>query len=124
LTALAGIACIGNVLMRGDGSGEPPANLSPEGAKRNGAWRQAMRDWGIPMGTPPDRIVTKPDSTNPGKFVKDYEWGKYEVNEIGEKKFVADKVISHHMNGHYYGKGSSHNRGPHFNGKHGRHYDY
>ncbi|RDB35022.1 MAG: hypothetical protein DCC88_12320, partial [Spirobacillus cienkowskii] len=123
--AAAGIACIGNVLMRGDGSGEPPANFSPSGAKRNGAWRQAMRDWGIPMGTPPDLVVTKADSGFPGKTVKDYIWGKYDVVDgVVKPREGKSKVISHHMNGHYYGKGSEHNRGPHFNGKDGRHYDY
>ncbi|RDB35037.1 MAG: hypothetical protein DCC88_12205, partial [Spirobacillus cienkowskii] len=126
LTALAGIACIGNVLMRGDGSGEPPANLSPPGAGSHGAFRKAKRDLGIPMSRQPDIIEKVEDTTNPGKYVKDYVWGRYDY-ENGERKFIREKVIQHHKYGHYFGKGNSQNRGPHYNGINGfdnKHYDY
>ncbi|MBA3926359.1 DNRLRE domain-containing protein [Listeria rustica] len=91
-----------------------PKNYTPKGAGRRGAFRAAKRKFGIPMSQHPTSV--KPAKNRQGKGIpgRDYTFGK------GKRK----RVIRDHSGGHRYKDDPSQNRGPHFNGKNGRHYDY
>ena len=97
----------------------PPPNLSPDGAGRRGAFRQAKRDAGIPVSQQPNKVTIIKDRAT-GKKIKVYEF----TNTKGIKIEIRDDKY-----GHYYGEKNPQNRGPHFNsGKKGNklkdHYDY
>jgi hypothetical protein len=123
LTALAGIACIGNVLMNEDSSGTRPPNLSPPGAKRRGALRQVKRDEGIPVSSQPDSQLPNLDKRGVPQPGRVYKFTSKDVNNNpipGSEKYIRDD-----SKGHYFGSGDPQNRGSHFNGpKKGSHYDY
>lgn len=86
-----------------------PDNLSPQGSKRTGAFRQAKRDMGIPTSQQPNRIL--PNINRRGKVVP----GR--VYDFGNGKFIRDDVI-----GHVFSDGT--HLGPHFNTPLGGHYFY
>jgi len=93
-----------------------PANRTPEGAGRSGAFRQAKADAGVPRSQQPSAVRTVPDRTNPGKTVREYEFS------VPSKKDPV--VIREDRNGHIFGPNDPQNRGPHFNTPDGGHYDY
>jgi RHS repeat-associated protein len=92
-------------------------NMSPAGAGRAGAFAQAKRDAGVPVGMQPTRVVKnldRRDNEQPGRV---YEF------DMGGGKVVR---IRDDAAGHMYVDDPSQNRGPHFNGPdpEGHHYDY
>ena len=89
-----------------------PPNLTPDGAGRRGALRQARRDAGIPNSQQPDRITPAL-----GRDGKPLPGG-------GRDYYYGDIVIRDHAGGHNYGPTDPQNRGPHINGPGNRHYDY
>ena len=94
-----------------DNSGNRPPNLSPKNAGRRGAFREAKRKNGIPVGEQPKSIlpnVDKRGNPQPGKI---YEF------ENGIR-------IRDDSKGHEFPDDPSQNRGPHFNDPDGNHYDY
>ena len=99
--------------------GTPPPNLSPNGAGRKGAFRQAKRDAGIPVSQQPLKVTIVKDSQS-GKPIKVYTF----KNKNGKNIEIRDDKYGHH-----YGKGNLQNRSSHFNagnagGKLKDHYDY
>ena len=98
------------------GNGQPPANFSPEGAGRRGAFREAKRASGIPVTAQPKEVrpaVGKQGQQIPGR---DYVFEN-------PQKGGDDVIIREHF-GHKYPDNPSQNRGNHFNDIHGNHYDY
>lgn len=87
-----------------------PPNLSPKEAGRRGAFRQAKRDAGIPCSQ-------QPDSQEPNK-------DKREKRTPGRIYRFGDLEIRDDVMGHQFPDDSSQNRGSHFNGPNGDHYDY
>lgn len=122
-TTFGGLSCIGNILMRGDGSGTPPENLSPKGAGRRGAFRQAKRDANIPTSSQPDRQGVNLDRAGNPQPGREYEFSNKNVNNKVLKG--SEKLIRDDSKGHDFGSVSIQNRGSHFNGpKENSHYDY
>ncbi len=104
----------------------PPINLSPQGAGRRGAFREAKRDSNIPMIEHPKSITT--NETRSGKPQKGRVY-KFDLEPNPNVRIREDS------GGHNYGKGNSQNRGSHFNTvienketreykETGNHYDY
>ncbi|KXJ38817.1 hypothetical protein AX282_16130 [Bacillus spizizenii] len=89
-------------------------NLSPKGAGRKGAFREAKRRMGIPVSAQPTKVTRARDKR--GKIIpgKTYIYGKGKY---------ARKILWHPA-GHYYGKGSPQNRGRHYNDDRKNHYNY
>ncbi|EPR08089.1 right-handed parallel beta-helix repeat-containing protein [Ruminiclostridium papyrosolvens] len=94
----------------GEGGSKPP-NLSPEGAGRNGAFREAKRNSDIPVTEQPKKVTPAVDKRGNRIPGKDYDFGD-------------GKVIRDHSGGHEFPDDPSQNRGPHFNDPDGNHYDY
>lgn len=91
--------------------GERPANFSPPGAGRNGAFREAKRASGIPVSEQP--ISVRPAVDKRGNPIP------------GRDYFYKDgKVIRDHAGGHRYPDDPAQNRGSHINDVHKNHYDY
>jgi hypothetical protein len=93
-------------------------NLSPEGAGRSGAFREAKLQSGIPVSQQPSRVElnkNKRQKTQPGRS---YD---FEVRRNRKKEIIN---IRDDAGGHYYGPNNPQHRGPHFNDEHGNHYDY
>ncbi len=120
-----GLASVGSTAGKiGKGSGKaggaskvpgtPPPNLSPPGAGRHGAFKQAKRDFGIPVTMKPDDItenIDKRKKVQPGRVYvyeikKTNEQGRVEKSEIKIRDDVA---------GHTHPDDPSQNRGKHFN---------
>ena len=96
-----------------------PANLSPPGAGRSGAFREAKRQSGIPVSQQPSRVtqnIDKRGNTQPGKT--------YEFDVTGEGGKRRTVNVRDDAGGHNYGNGNSQNRGSHFNDDAGNHFDY
>lgn len=93
-----------------NGGGQPPENFSPEGAGRNGAFREAKRASGIPVTEQPKAVRSAVDRNG---------------NRIPGRDYFFDnnKVIREHF-GHEYSDDAVQNRGNHFNDIYGNHYDY
>jgi RHS repeat-associated protein len=102
-----------------DDEGNRPPNLTPDGAGRNGAFRQAKEDAGIPRSQQPVRVREVPDRQSPGRMTREYD---FEIPKPGGGTRTV--TIQEHPNGHVYPDNPSQNRGPHFNGPNGGHYDY
>ena len=99
--------------------GSRPENMSPEGAGRAGAFNEAKRQSGIPVGKNPDRVlpnVDKRGNSQPGKM---YE---FDVPKPGGGTQTIQ--IRDDAKGHFFGEKDIQNRGPHFNDQEGNHYDY
>jgi RHS repeat-associated protein len=97
-----------------------PVNLSPPGAGRRGAFRQAKFDMGIPRSQQPTAVRTVPDRTNPGKTVREFD---FDVPSP-DGGSVRRVTIRDDRNGHRYLDNPTQNRGPHFNTPNNGHYDY
>ncbi|MBT0728560.1 hypothetical protein HGT73_14585, partial [Rosenbergiella australiborealis] len=98
---------------------DKPANLSPEGSARAGAFNEAKRKSGIPTSRQPDRVTENYDrrgNKQPGKV---YEFDV--INQQGKPETIK---IRDDAKGHFFGDNDSQNRGPHFNDAEGNHYDY
>lgn len=94
-------------------------NLTPAGAGRSGAFKQAKRDAGIPASQNPDRVTKNIDrrgKLQPGKI---YE---YDMPAPGGGKTTIR--IRDDSEGHVYIDDPTQNRGPHFNTPDKAHYDY
>ncbi|WP_368292719.1 kelch repeat-containing protein [Dehalobacter sp. TBBPA1] len=92
-------------------SSNRPQSQTPEGAGRNGAFREAKRNSDISVSQQPETVkpaVDKRGNQIPGK---DYDFGN-------------GKVIRDHSEGHEFPDDPTQNRGPHFNDIYGNHYDY
>jgi len=99
--------------------GDKPANLSPEGAGRSGAFNEAKRQSGIPVSKHPDRVTPNYDrrgKLQPGK--------NYEFDTRDENGNIKTIIIRDDSKGHFFGDNDPQNRGPHFNDDLGNHYDY
>ncbi len=100
--------------------GAPPPNLSPPGAGRNGAFRQAKRDAGVPVTQQPDRVranVDKQDRVQPGR--------NYDYTVPAPGGGTRQVTIRDDAGGHVFKDDPVQNRGPHFNGPaNNSHYDY
>ncbi|MBU3218386.1 RHS repeat-associated core domain-containing protein, partial [Clostridium estertheticum] len=88
-----------------------PPNLSPEGAGRNGAFREAKRKMGIPVSEQPIEVGPNVDKRNKRSPGKQYDFGE-------------GKIIRDDSGGHVFTDDSSQDRGSHFNDPDGNHYDY
>ncbi|QLB42332.1 VENN motif pre-toxin domain-containing protein [Mannheimia pernigra] len=98
---------------------EKPKNLSPEGAKRQGAFNEAKRQSGIPTSQQPSKVYPNIDrrgTQQPGKV--------YEFELPKEGGGVRKVIIRDDTKGHFFGDSDPQNRGPHFNDPKGGHYDY
>jgi RHS repeat-associated protein len=94
--------------------GNRPPNMSPPGAGRRGAFREAKRDAGIPVSRQPDEIlpnIDKRGNPQPGKIYR------YNTKD-------GDIDIRDDARGHVFRDDPSQDRGPHFNTPNGDHYDY
>ena len=100
-------------------TGKRPPNLTPPGAGRRGAFRQAKRNSDIPVCTCPSRISANLDKRGNIQAGKNYEFDRR--SSTGENVTVK---IRDDAGGHYFGKDDSQNRGPHFNDEKNGHYDY
>ncbi|PJR63123.1 hypothetical protein CWM61_15845 [Klebsiella sp. K-Nf6] len=109
----------GDRLKGGGGIGNRPANMSPEGAGRNGAFREAKRQAGIPVTQSPSNVYPnrdKRDNLQPGLI---YEFTVPNAGGGTKKVYIRDDAA-----GHSFGVNDAQNRGPHFNDPKGNHYDY
>jgi len=96
-----------------------PANLSPEGSARAGAFNEAKRQSGIPVSQSPSNVypnVDKRQNPQPGYI---YEFDVSKPGGGTQKVYIRDDA-----GGHFFADDSSQNRGPHFNDEKGNHYDY
>jgi RHS repeat-associated protein len=113
--------------LRNFGRGpKPPAqalkksdNMSPPGAGRRGAFREAKRQSGIPVSQQPSRVLPNRDNQN-----KLQEGRIYEFEVMGQGGVTRTRQIREDSGGHDYGPGNPQNRGSHFNDEKGGHYDY
>jgi hypothetical protein len=99
--------------------GQPPPNLSPEGAGRRGAFNEAKRLNGIPTSQQPNSQGPNLDrngNPQPGR--------RYDFNITREGGGTSTVTIRDDAAGHFYGRNNPQNRGPHFNDPLGRHFDY
>ena len=99
--------------------GDKPANLSPEGAGRSGAFNEAKRQSGIPVSQSPNKVspnIDKRGNPQPG-FI--YEFIVQKPGGGTQKVYIRDDA-----GGHFFGVDDPQNRGSHFNDPAGNHYDY
>ena len=90
-------------------NGASPPNLSPPGAGRNGAFREAKRYLDIAMNAP-CKIKPARDKKNNLTGKKEYDFG--------------DGKVIRQDPPHNYGPGNSQNRGNHFNTPDNAHFDF
>ncbi|MDW8846756.1 hemagglutinin repeat-containing protein [Erwinia sp. MMLR14_017] len=98
---------------------DKPANLSPEGSARAGAFNEAKRQSGIPVSQSPSKVYPNVDrrkNPQPGYI---YEFDVPKPGGGTQKVYIRDDA-----GGHFFADDSSQNRGPHFNDEKGNHYDY
>ena len=103
----------------GEKGGSCPPSLSPAGAGRRGARREALRRNGVPTSQPPSRELPNTDRGGKPQPGRVYE---YDVPAAGGGKRTIG--FRDDAGGHDYGPGNPQNRGPHFNDGAGNHYDY
>lgn len=99
--------------------GAAPPNLSPQGASRTGAFKEAKRQSGVPTSQQPSAVkpnIDRRGNVQPGKV---YE---FEVPAAGGGTKAVK--IRDDAGGHDFGAGNAQNRGPHFNNEAGDHFDY
>ena len=99
-------------------AGRPP-NLSPCGAGRRGAFREAKRQSNIPVCTCPTRVT--PNEDKRGKKQKGLN---YEFDKQNPDGTITTQKIQDDAGGHDFGPCDDQNRGPHFNDDKDGHYDY
>ncbi|MGK0546236.1 RHS repeat-associated core domain-containing protein [Halomonas cupida] len=105
--------------LSGCNCGDRPPSLSPPGAGRRGAFREAKRQSGVPVGKQPDAVhpnLDRRENTQPGRI--------YEFNVPNDGGGTKSVFIREDSEGHFFGIGNPQNRGPHFNDEAGNHYDY
>jgi RHS repeat-associated protein len=102
-------------------AGSPPPNLSPPGSGRRGSFRQAKRDAGIPVTQHPDSVGANTGNDGKPQAGRNY---RFKLPGTGGAKVGPDCNIREDAGGHNYGSGNDQNRGPHFNGPGGEHYDW
>ena len=91
-----------------------PPNKAPEGANRDEALEKIKKDLNIPADEQPDvRPNIKGGKAQPGSENLDY------LDRDGNVV-----TIRHDYDGHEFPDDPTQNRGPHFNGPDGSHYDY
>lgn len=99
--------------------GTPPENLSPPGAGRTGAFKEAKRQSGIPASQQPSKVgpnIDKRGMVQPGK--------SYEFEVPAKGGGTKTVIIRDDSGGHDFGPGNPQNRGSHFNNEAGDHFDY
>jgi len=96
-----------------------PPSLTPPGAGRTGALREALRREGVPTSQQPSRVVPNLDRRGNAQPGRVYE---YDVPAPGGGTRTVR--IRDDAGGHNHGPGDPQNRGLHFNDKAGNHYDY
>ena len=104
-----------NIILKGT----PPPNLSPNGASRTGAFKEAKRQSGIPTSQQPSKVSPNFDKRGNVQPGRSYE---FEVPASGGGTKTV--TIRDDAGGHYFGRGDRQNRGPHFNDEAGGHFDY
>jgi RHS repeat-associated protein len=95
------------------------SNLTPAGAGRRGALREALRRNGVPTSQQPSRTLPNRDlrgNIQPGRT--------YEYDLPADGGGTRTVSVRDDAAGHYYGAGDMQNRGGHFNDTAGNHYDY
>jgi hypothetical protein len=86
------------------------------GISRNGAFRQAKRDAGIPMAQQPDSVRYVDMTDRNGRVILDANY-----QPIGTREYIYTTpdgeqiIIQDHSAGHQFGEGGVGNQGPHFN---------
>ena len=98
------------VLVHNSDYGNRPPNMSPQGAKRKGAFREAKRKNNIPVSEQPK---VKPNVDRRGKR----QPGKIYQFKNGIE--IRDDAA-----GHIFLDDPTQNRGPHFNDSNNNHFDY
>ena len=110
--------------------GARPPSFTPEGAGRSGAFRQAKRDAGIPMGQQPARVL--PNLDRNGRVVRNPDGTpqrgriyEYEIRDASGRLLRTIRILEH-AEGHRFPDNPTQDRGPHFNGPDpdNNHYDY
>ncbi len=96
-----------------------PLNMSPDGAGRRGAFREAKRQNGVPVSQTPSRVLPNVDRRGKRQPGRVYE---YEVPAEGGRTHKV--MIRDDAAGHYFGPGDPQNRSSHFNDAKEHHYDY
>ncbi|TGE76346.1 hypothetical protein C7Y70_19450 [Pseudoalteromonas sp. KS88] len=97
----------------------PAINLTPIGAGRNGAFREAKRRMGIPVSQQPSRVTPNFDRRGVPQPGETY-WFRVPNGSGGFREISIRRDAA----GHFYSPGNIHNRGPHFNDAEKGHYDY
>ena len=95
--------------------GKKPANLSPEGAGRRGAFGEAKRQNDVPVSQQSSSVTQNVDRRGNPQPGRQYEF----QNNKGETVTIRDDAA-----GHQFPDDPTQNRGPHFNDDQGRHFDY
>ncbi|PKE28801.1 hypothetical protein CWS43_20635 [Rahnella sp. AA] len=99
--------------------GDKPANLSPEGSKRAGAFNEAKRQSNVPVSQSPSKVYQNVDKRGNPQSGYIYEFDVPKSGGGTQKVYIRDDA-----DGHFFGEGDSQNRGPHFNDQKDNHYDY
>ena len=94
---------------------EKAKNLTPEGAGRRGALREAKRRNRIPTSQPPEQQGPNHDRKGKKQPVREYTY----KNTEGKTVKIRDD-----SKGHQFKDDPSQNRGPHFNDETKNHYEY
>ncbi len=118
-TATDSLVLSHNMCRTGGGQGTRPPSLTPEGAGRTGALREALRNNDVPTSKQPNRVLPNVDKRNNPQPGRIYE---YDIPAAGGGTKTVR--IRDDAGGHDYGPGNTQNRGPHFNDERGNHYDY
>jgi len=92
-----------------------PANLTPDGAGRRGALRQVKRDNDVPCSQGPNSQDPNKDKRGNKQPGRQYNYTDSKGNNV---------TIRDDAKGHNYPDDPTQNRGSHFNGPDGKHYDY
>lgn len=98
---------------------DKPANLSPEGSARSGAFNEAKRQSGIPVSQSPSKVYPNVDKRNNPQPGYIYEFDVPRPGGGTQKVYIRDDA-----GGHFFTDDPNQNRGPHFNDEKGNHYDY
>ena len=96
--------------------GAKPPNMSPAGASRRGAFREAKRQSGVPVSQQPNRVTPNVDKRGNAQPGRTYE---FDQGPGRDRTRIRDDAA-----GHDFGPNEPQNRGPHFNDGAGNHYDY
>ncbi len=99
--------------------GDKPANMSPEGSARAGAFNEAKRQSGIPVSQSPSGVFPNVDKRGNQQAGYIYEFDVPKSGGGTQKIQIRDDA-----SGHFFGNDDIQNRGPHFNDSEGNHYDY